>query len=105
MNVEEKNDERFESTEDNLAAAERWDLLALTFGYNELAKTARTLGEKVWCRMSRDAARDALIDRGGDVKITSEEVICTISEMPKIAFTAKDIELMKAAIAEFERAA
>lgn len=81
---------------------EKWALLALVFGYNELAKTAQSLGEKVFLRLARDAAEEDYRALGGELDRTNEEVVVTINEFPKIAFTAKDIDLMRKAVEEHD---
>jgi hypothetical protein len=81
----------------------KWDLLAMIFGYNELAKVARTLGEKVFLRMARDAAQRQYESLGGQIDRRDDETICTISEFPKVEFSAKDIDLMKKAIDDYTK--
>lgn len=97
-------DEPEVSAEDK-AAHERWTAVALCYGFNELAKQAKNLGEKVYFRMRRDSAEKLFIELGGQKFITSEPAIATLDvglPMPCIEFRAQDIELMKKTIAEFE---
>lgn len=79
-----------------------FDLLALVFGYNELAKTAPSLGEKVYCRLARDAAEAEYRRRGGELIRTDEEVVVTIRESPRVTFSVKDIDLMRKAVEEHD---
>jgi hypothetical protein len=92
-------------TEENLDLdrIRKWDLLALIFGYNELAKTSKSLGEKIWCRLAREFAKEEFEKVGGKIEITKDKIICTISTLPTIEFTVRDIELMKKAISDHER--
>jgi len=52
--------------------ASRWYYLALAHGYNELARKAETLGEKVYCRLGRDQAEEAYKQLGGQIERTGE---------------------------------
>jgi hypothetical protein len=84
----------------------KWDLLALIWGYNELAKMVETLGEKVYCRMARDFAEQEYIKLGGRLnKEKQDEVILIINgdTFPFIKFREKDIELMRKTVEEFDR--
>ena len=73
--------------------AELWHKLALVFGYNQLAKTSETLGEKVYCRMLRDLAEKDYIELGGvgSIDRTKEPPVLVIDyQKPYIIFTEKD---------------
>lgn len=73
-------------------------------GYNELAKKAEKLGEKVFCRLARDAAQRASEKLGVKIAIERDATILTLgSRMPYIEFTAKDIDMMRAAVADFDQ--
>lgn len=80
-----------------------WHLTALVHGYNELAFRATTLGEKVYCRLGRDNAVAALEKLGGKMNIAYDPPLLElpIGGAPSIRFTAKDIDLMEAAVAEY----
>lgn len=82
----------------------KWDLLALTLGYNELSKFVQTLGEKVFCRLARDAAQREYECLGGKINRTTEEtVICVLREsLPQASFTIKDIALMRREIEKYD---
>lgn len=93
-----------EMTDEERARLQRWDSLALVWGYNEMAKEAGSLGEKVFCRMARDAAAEQLRALGVEVKLTpGSPTVMTLGERPPfITFQAADIEAMRAVVAEFD---
>ncbi len=116
------NDHRdaWERKDEREADAARWASLALLVGYNELARNAKTLGERVYFRLCRGEAEEDYVARGGRIEIlrqaddevvleipTGEEVIeATVTEaMPRVAFQARDVELMRACVAEHDRRA
>lgn len=84
--------------------AEMWHQLAVAYGYNELVKQARNLGEKVYFRLGRDHAEQeaaklgAKINRGGEGNVVLE----LTTKPPFITFRERDIELMRAAVAAFD---
>jgi hypothetical protein len=81
----------------------RWMQCALVFGYNELAKEAKTLGEKVCFRMARSHAHDLLLELGGRVEMQGEaEILVLPDPMPRIAFAARDVEFMRRSVLEFD---
>jgi hypothetical protein len=88
---------------------ELWGLLALLHGYNELAKLTDVLGQKVYCRVMRDAAEKE-IEENFDVKIARDEsgggpTILTLGQNPPfIIFREQDIEAMRAAVAAYDAA-
>jgi hypothetical protein len=86
------------------AEMKKWDLLALIFGYNELAKSSQTLGEKVYMRLARDAAEKQYRELGGELDRKAEdEVIVVLREaMPRVVFMKQDINLMREAIREYD---
>jgi hypothetical protein len=82
-----------------------WDALALCFGYNELAKKASTLGERVFCRLGCDAAEKIVEECGGAIDRTGPEPILLLREhIPHVRFMPSDIEAMRAAVAEYDAA-
>ena len=85
---------------------QRTSWLATILGYNELAKTAPTLGEKIYYRLALGRARDRYIKLGGKLEMTKDEgdfVLVLDSETrPHINFKATDIELMRQAVAEYD---
>ncbi len=90
-----------EPTEQQVRNAERWHTIALMFGYNELAKLATTLGEKVYCRLMRDRAEAEYKQLGGTDEIdrSGDKIVLVLSHvMPHVVFTEKDIEMMRAAV-------
>jgi hypothetical protein len=91
--------------EELLAEGEQWSLLAMTLGYNELAKVAPSLGQKLLCRLLRDKALASYEEvTGKKVKVTDEDrVILTItSTLPHLKVLARDIELMRKCVAEYD---
>lgn len=86
--------------------AKRWHLVATCIGYNELAKMAKTLGEKVYFRLIRDATEERLIEHGGQRLFKGpDEIIVEISvpdHMPYIRLSDADIELMREAVAAYD---
>lgn len=91
--------------EDDEIQAQRVQHIALVIGYNELAKQGQTLGEKLYYRLFRDHSEEAFIKMGGHKILTRDDGICEIDvpgHTPHIVFTASDIELMRAAVAEHD---
>lgn len=87
--------------------AARWSLLALVWGYNELAKIAETLGEKVYLRLARDHAEDEYRRMGGKITRSAEEkepALVLTQHAPHIIFYERDIELMRAAVQAHDEA-
>lgn len=89
-------------TKSNLA---RWHQLALVHGYNELVKLAETLGEKVYCRLARDHAEEEYKKLGGEITRQAEDepVLVLTERMPYVRFETRDIELMRATVAKYDR--
>ena len=81
-----------------------FDVLAKIVGYNELARQAPTLNEKVYCRIARQHAYERYVELGGKIKLTEEdEVLVTLgSERPFILLREKDIGQMRAAVAAWD---
>ena len=92
------------SENDHMGTAVRWDALAAIIGFNELATNAKTLGEKVYFRMARDAAEKRYASLGGELNKSSVgPTILTIGPGPFIEFAERDIELMRDAVAKFDK--
>lgn len=88
------------SAEEN---ARRWDALARIVGYNELAREAKTLGEKVYLRLARDEARRQYQSLGGEVRDTGPEPEVVVGTRPPfVVMSAADVELMRAAVAQWD---
>lgn len=94
---------------DNLDAdrnREAWHCLALIHGYNELVKTTDDLASKVYFRLVRDHFEEEVaklgtkINRGDQGNVVLE----LTSKPPHIIFHGRDIELMRAAVAAFDKA-
>jgi len=87
--------------------ATTWHNVALVHGYNELAKTSKTLGEKVYFRLARDQAEEWAAQAG--VKINRGDqgnvVLELTAKPPFIVFHERDIELMREAVAAFDERA
>ena len=89
------------------ANAERWHHLALVYGYNELAKLAETLGEKVFLRIARDHAEAECVRLGANITRPDGlgPILVTLSETaPYVVFHERDIELMRAAVQTYDAA-
>lgn len=85
--------------------ARRWDALARMVGYNELAKGAKTLGEKVYLRMGRDEARKAYERLGGTVDDSGPEPAVVVQTRPPfVVMSDADVELMREAVAAHDAA-
>lgn len=86
--------------------ARKWDLLAKAIGYNELAKLGKTLGEKAYARMARDRAAKSYEEVTGltglFAKTESTVEIPVPGSMLHIRFGEQDIDLMRAAIAQYD---
>lgn len=77
--------------------------IALVFGFNELAKKASTLNEKVFFRLAREQANEDAKALGVGVQYELEKVILQLPGGPPwVRFRASDIELMRAAVARHD---
>jgi hypothetical protein len=94
-----------EESEDKTRRVFMWDALARVLGFNELAREAVTMGEKVYFRMARGFAEEQYALLGGELNKTEEsEVVLTISrDGATVVFREFDIELMRAAVADYDR--
>lgn len=83
----------------------RWNLLALIYGYNELSKVAKSIGEKLYCRVIRREAVEEYRKLGGSIELKEGEasVVTLTHHIPHINLYPRDIELMREAVAEFDR--
>lgn len=81
--------------------------LALIHGFNEMAMKAITLGEKVYYRLSRDAAEKRFDELGGTIKRVDERptVLVIPGHVPEIRFDERDIGLMRECVARYDREA
>jgi hypothetical protein len=88
---------------EDIAGHERWTAIAVALGYNELAKTAKVLGEKVYFRLLRDKAADRIVELGGKAGLFSKDgtilEIETPDAMPSLKFRKEDIEIMREVVA------
>jgi hypothetical protein len=87
---------------------ESWVTLAVTLGYNELAKLGKTLGDKVYFRLLRDQALARYVELGGNDNVFTKDTdaVATIispQPMPTIIFRERDIELMRDAVYEHDK--
>lgn len=79
-----------------------WTYVALTIGFNELAKQHPTLGEKVYFRLLRDTAERKHVEHGGQPFITRADGVMEIQipgGPPHVVFREQDIEGMRAVVA------
>jgi hypothetical protein len=94
------------SEDDGIAERNRsvWAALAVAYGWNELAKRVKTLGEKVYCRLARDAAEQVLKELGVTLNTTPPgEVVLTLERAcPHVAFYDTDIALMREAVKKYD---
>ena len=85
------------------AATEAWTLSALMLGFNELARQADTLGQRALARMFRDDAQRRLVEGGhARVNMTRPREILVLREQPHLAFDERDVELMRACVAQWD---
>lgn len=92
-------------TPEQINGHKRWAAAAYCLGYNELAKQAQSLGEKVFFRLARDSAVKAFVELGGVSPFAEEPTILELElpdAMPRIKFRAQDIELMRAAVQQWD---
>ena len=90
-----------------LKAAAAWDAIARMHGYNEMTKLAKTLGEKVYCRLACDTACEEAVKLGAEIRRTEAggRIVFAINEVsPSINFRESDIEGMRKAVAEWDAA-
>lgn len=101
MNENEKVPDDIEK--DFHATHEVWMHVALVHGYNEMAKSAESLGTKIYFRICRDKATENALALGVTMKITHKEHILEIEKGPvHIRFTLDDIDLMRKCVAEYD---
>lgn len=80
---------------------DRWQLLALVYGYNELAKKAETFGEKVYFRVARDVHEAELKKFGCEIQRTGDTgpvVLVLDHRMPHVQLEERDLGLMRSAV-------
>lgn len=90
---------------DEAVRTKRWSqhtAIALVFGFNELAKKATTLGEKVYFRAARDAANEVAREEGVMVNIAPVNAVLLLPGVPpRVTFSESDMVLMRAAVNEW----
>jgi hypothetical protein len=88
-----------------LENAKRWHVIAIICGYNHLARTAKTLGEKAYFRIACDEVEKEHIADGGDPVINhdGEEIILTLERATYVKFNSNDIEQMRLAVLDYDR--
>lgn len=96
-------------SEENQASLLYWTALATMLGFNELAKLGKTLGEKVYFRLLRDDMSLRFVELGGNGDVfAQEEAVVEIKvpfcNGPTVRFRAQDIELMRDAVYEHDKA-
>lgn len=81
-----------------------WDALARLVGYNELARGAETLGERMYLRLARDEARRAYEGLGGRVEDAPADAPVAVvpTRPPFLVLSDADVELMRKAVAEHD---
>jgi hypothetical protein len=93
-----------EPKEDLVEMMTRWRLIAMVFGFNELASRAEKLGEKVFFRMARNDTQEVL-GKDHQVKFTGQNpVILELPDggPPSLTFVESDIELMREAVRQYD---
>ena len=77
---------------------------AMVIGFNELAKQASTLGERLYFRLATAEAHEQFVALGGTPFLKSpHDVVAAIEVKPvRIIFRESDIEQMRQAVAEFD---
>jgi hypothetical protein len=92
--------------EESVESHYRWQLIALVYGFNTLAKEAKTLAEKVYFRMARDHAEDELKTKGVGVLANDSSRVLELPESgpPYIRFGERDIELMRETVRKYDEA-
>lgn len=99
----EPDQEPTEEEKRNQALARVLHQTALVFGYNELAKQVKLLGEKLYFRLAMQTAKEHLEELGGHIEITEDVVVAKLPGGPAfIKFYASDIELMREAVKKWD---
>jgi hypothetical protein len=99
----EPDQEPTEEEKRNHALARVLHQTALVFGYNELAKQVKLLGEKLYFRLAMQTAKEHLEELGGHIEITEDVVVARLPGGPAfIKFYASDIELMREAVKKWD---
>jgi len=75
---------------------------ALLLGFNQLATDADVLGTKVFYRLHRDKARKLFTKLGGTIDEQTEPRTLTLRTRPELKFYEKDIEAMRALVADHD---
>jgi hypothetical protein len=82
---------------------ELWANAALVFGFNELARMQQTLGQKLTCRIMRDAAEKQFRAAGGTIELINHEQVLTLPlGIGPVEFLPSDIEMMRQVVAEYD---
>jgi hypothetical protein len=82
---------------------DRWYNLALWWGFNEMAKEAETIQERILCRIAREHALADLVKLGVEVKCERDPVVVQLSsKRPWIELTTNDYDLMRKALIEYD---
>lgn len=81
-----------------------WNEVALVYGYNELAKQAPTLAEKIYFRIARGLAEEEAEKLGTKINSGPQgNVVMEIGQAaPFIILHERDIEGMRAAVAKWD---
>jgi hypothetical protein len=80
-----------------------WYNLALWWGFNEMAKEAETIQERILCRIAREHALSDLVKLGVEVECGRDPVVVEMpSKRPWIELTTADYDLMRKALAEHD---
>lgn len=81
-----------------------WAHIAMVYGFNELARNAETLGEKVAFRLMVSKIEEWLVAHGVTIPKSSDNSV--VLEIPcgpmTMQFRESDLELMRAAVAKLD---
>lgn len=76
---------------------------ALVFGYNELVKQVKLLGEKLYFRLALETAKERLEAFGGHIEVNEDKVVATLPAGPLfIKFYEGDIEMMREVVKKWD---
>lgn len=84
---------------------EAWFAIAAMRGFNEMAREAETLGERVFFRVARADCERRLQEMGIDTNLVHDATVLRLPyDRPEINFTENDVALMREFLARHDAA-
>lgn len=89
---------------EQMEAAIRWHYVALCFGYNELAKQGKSLGDRLYFRMAAAQAEKDFQAAGGEIELHEKGMPTLVlrDHMPSLKLSPSDVEMVRRFIRNYE---